>query len=121
MTRVRNEAQVTEARRLYRLGLDSYAVAAQIGANPRTVQRWLAGETRRRGPRGRVDVTDQRILDLRKVTPDPEREAKGLPPAKPVSFAEIAALTGMSKTGVRNRYYALTSRPRPDRVKRKAG
>lgn len=119
MSRTASPAQVAEARRLYHLGLSTYAVAAQVGRDARTVQRWLAGETRRRGPRGRLDVTDQRILDLRTVVSDPEREAKGLPPAKPVSFAEIAALVGMSKTGVRNRYYTLIGRPRPDR--RKAG
>ncbi len=118
MSRTRNQAQVAEAKRLYRQGLSGPAIAAQIGKDPRTVQRWLGDEVRRRGPRGRLDVTGQRILDLRTVAPDPEREAKGLPPRKPMSFAEIAGLVGMSQTGVRMRYYALIGRARPDRARR---
>jgi hypothetical protein len=115
MTRTHGEARVAEAKRLYRLGLGTRAVAAQMEVDPRTVGRWLGDETRRPGPRQRAGVTDRRILELRTVRPDPEREAKGLPPRRPMPFAEIGRLVGMSKTGVRMRYYALTGRPRPDR------
>jgi DNA-binding transcriptional regulator WhiA len=45
---------------------------------------------RRRGPRGRVDVPDALLRELR----DEER----------LSFAAIAEVTGMSKSGVRHRF-----------------
>lgn len=107
MTRKHDESR-TEATRLYRLGLDTRAVAAQVGADPRTVARWLGDEVRRRGPRGRADVRDQKILDLR----DRSATAEG---GQPMSFEAIGRAVGMSKTGVRMRYYALTGRTRPDR------
>lgn len=100
MFRKIDTAQVEEARRLGDLGLTSYAIASQVGVHSTTVQRWL-GVNAARGPRGRIDVTDERIRCLR------DREC--------LSFAEIGRRTGMSKTGARMRYYALTGRPRPDR------
>lgn len=100
MARTRSQAQVAEAKRLYHLGLDTRAVAAQMGVDPRTVARWLAGEVRRTGPRGRVDVATSLILQLR---------AEGL------SWREIAADTGMSPTGVRLRHDQATGKGRPDR------
>ena len=103
MTRTRDEARVTEARRLYGLGLTTYAIAAQVDADPRTVQRWLGDDIGPRGPRKRPDVRDRLVLDL--------RDREGLP------FAEIARRVHMSRTGVRMRYYALTGRERPDRAK----
>jgi AsnC-type helix-turn-helix domain len=109
MPRTRDEAQVAEAKRLYHRGLDTRAIAAQMGKDPRTVARWLGDEVRRPGPRGRLDVTDQRILDLR----DRSATTEG---AGPMSFEEIARMVGMSKTGVRMRYYQLTGRQRPDRA-----
>ena len=45
MSRTRDEAQVTEAHRLYGLGLSTYAIAAHLCVDPRTVQRWLDGIT----------------------------------------------------------------------------
>lgn len=92
MPRKRDESRAAEAVRLYRLGLDTRAVAAQLGADPRTVARWVGDEVRRRGSRGRLDVRDQRIADLR---------AEGL------SFEKIARRVHMSKTGVRKRVAAL--------------
>lgn len=102
MSRKRDESRVAEAARLHRLGLDTRAIGAQLGADPRTVARWLGDEVRRRGPRGRVDVHDARILEM--------RDRDGL------SFGEIARRVKMSKTGARMRYYALTGRSRPERV-----
>ena len=102
MPRKRDEGRAAEAARLHRLGLDTRAIGAQLGADPRTVARWLGDEIRRRGPRGRVDVQDARILQL--------RDQDGL------SFEEIGRRVRMSKTGVRMRYYALTGRPRPERA-----
>lgn len=101
MPRKHDGSRMAEAIRLYRLGLDTRAVAAQLGADPRTVARWLGDEVRRRGPRGRADVQDARILEL--------KDREGL------SFEETARRVGMSKTGARMRYYALTGKPRPDR------
>ena len=101
MTRRRDEAKVAEALRLYSLGQETRAIAAQVGADPRTVQHWLADVIRPRGPRKRADVSDDDILDLRDNAH--------------LSFQQIALETGMSKTGARLRYYALTGRPRPDR------
>lgn len=103
MVRTRDEAKVAAARRLYALGLGTRAVAAQVGADPRTVSRWLAGVVRPRGPRPRPDVQDAVILDL--------KDREGL------SFEEIGRRVHMSKTGARMRYYALTGRPRPERAK----
>lgn len=102
MPRKRDDSRAAEASRLYRAGLDTRAVAAQLGADPRTVARWLGDDVRRRGPRGRVDVRDAKILDL--------HDREGL------SFEEIGRRVGMSKTGVRMRYYALIGRSRPDRA-----
>jgi len=88
MARRRDESRAAEAARLYRLGLDTRAIAAQLGADPRTVARWLGDDVRRRGPRGRQDVSGRRIAGLR---------AEGL------SYEEIARRVHMSKTGVRKR------------------
>ena len=103
MTRTTDPAQVTEAKRLYGLGLTTYAIAAQVHADPRTVQRWLEDVIGPRGPRPRPDVRDQLVLDL--------RDREGL------SYAEIGRRVHMSTTGARMRYYALTGRERPERAK----
>jgi hypothetical protein len=103
MPRSRDQAQVDEARRLYRLGLDTRTAAAALGVAPSTVARWLGDETRRRGPRGRLDVRDRRILDLRDC--------------ESLSFEAIGRRVGMSKTGARMRYYAVTGRTRPERTR----
>jgi hypothetical protein len=62
-----------------------------------------AGRASQPGPRGRADVSAERIRRLH------EEEH--------MSFAQVGELVGMSKTGVRMRYYALTGRERPDRAK----
>jgi hypothetical protein len=103
VTRQRDEARVTEAKRLYGLGLTTYAIAAQVHADPRTVQRWVADAIQPRGPRPRPDVRDQLVLGL--------RDREGL------SYAEIGRRVHMSTTGARMRYYALTGRQRPERAK----
>jgi len=101
MTRTRDEARVAEAHRLYGQGLDTRAIAGEMRADPRTVQRWLADVIRPRGPRKRPDVRDSLIRDL--------KDREGL------SFEEIGRRVHMSKTGARMRYYAATGRERPDR------
>jgi hypothetical protein len=103
MPRQRDEAKVAEARRLYGLGLTTYAIAAQVHADPRTVQRWLGDLIRPAGPRKRADVRADAVLDL--------RDREGL------NWAEIGRRVGMSRTGARMRYYALIGRERPERAK----
>lgn len=103
MARKRVETLITEAKRLYGLGLTTRAIAAQLDVDPRTVQRWLADVIQHRGPRKRPDVQDAAILDL--------KDREGL------SFEEIGRRVHMSKTGTRMRYYALTGRERPERQK----
>jgi len=101
VTRKTDEGKRAQARQLYATTLTTRAIAARLGVDPRTVQRWLGDATRPRGPRKRPDVPDSKIVEL--------REREGL------SFAAIAALTGMSATGARNRYWAITGRPRAER------
>ena len=103
MPRRRDSTQVQEAARLYASGKTSREIGAELGRAPRTIERWLGDAARRRGPRPRADVKDQLILDL--------KDREGL------SFAEIGRRVHMSTTGARMRYYALTGRDRPDRVK----
>lgn len=104
MTRTRDEAQVAEARRLHALGLTTRAIAAQMGRDPATIQRWTGDIARPRGPRKRPGVRDEVILDL--------RDRQGL------SYAEIGRRVRMSATGARMRYYQLTGRERPERAAR---
>jgi len=117
MPRTRDDSAAARAAALYAGGCTAPEIAGALGVTERTVRRWLAGQLRRPGPRPRADVRDEKILALRAPDPGPEREARGLPPRKPASFAEIAAATGMSRTGARMRYYALTGRQRPGREK----
>lgn len=127
MSRKIDEGRVAEAARLYHSArLTQAEVARVLEVDVRTVRRWLAGTARRPGPRPRPGVRDQLILDLRDRSASIsseyaaylERAGYRVPrKGRPLSFAAIAALTGMSKTGVRMRYYALTGRARPDRAK----
>lgn len=104
MPRSIDPAKVAEAARLYHSArLTEADVARVMQVSVRTVRRWLAGTARRTGPRGRADVNDQLILDL--------KDREGL------SFAEIGRRVHMSKTGARMRYYALTGMERPERRK----
>jgi hypothetical protein len=103
MTRRPDPERVAEARRLHGLGLTTRAIAAQVGVDPKTVQRWTADLARPRGARKRPDVSDDLILDL--------KDREGLP------FAETGRRVHMSKTGARMRYYAATGRERPERAK----
>ena len=107
MPRTRDSRRVCEARRLYAAGMTARELAAHFGVHERTVRVWLGEQVRRTGPRGRTDIADEKILALRD-----ESAAEG---GRPLSFAEIGRQLGMSKTGVRMRYYALTGRQRPDR------
>lgn len=100
VSRARDEGRVAEAARLYLSGMTRDQVAAQMGVRGTTVSRWLGNEVRRRGPRRRP-VPDAKILDM--------RDRQGL------SYRQISALTGMSASGVRQRYWAVTGRPRADR------
>ncbi|MGH9288441.1 MAG: helix-turn-helix domain-containing protein [Acidimicrobiales bacterium] len=87
----------------YRAGATGTEIAAQLAVCPSTVRRWIAQEQtlRRTGPRGRTDVPDALIIELRDVDQLP--------------YAAIAAVTRMSKTGVINRYQAFTEGRRRDR------
>lgn len=88
---------VAEAARLYRSGLTSRDIAAQLGVDSTTVIRWMDPHlTRRRGPRGRADVIDEQIVTL---------VDRGM------RFDDVADAVGMSRTGVRKRYYAAVGRP----------
>lgn len=101
MPRTRDESRTAEAVRLYRdERLTRDEVAARLGVRGSTVSRWLDSEARPRGRRKRTDVTDQEVIEGRDG---------GL------SWAELAAATGMSVTGVRLRYAQATGQGRPDR------
>jgi hypothetical protein len=103
MTRKRDDKRAAQAAALYSSGQTTRQIGAALGADPRTVARWVGGAVRPRGPRPRTDAeTDALILELRSG-------------AAPSSFQAIGAEVGMSKTGARMRYYALTGRPRPER------
>lgn len=92
--------QVARAVRMYRSGRTLREIEARLGVDNRAVWAAIRGqvETRRRGPRGRTDVTDAQIVELRN---DLE-----------LSWAQIAAQVGMSRTGVRARYLVATGRRR---------
>lgn len=88
----------------YRAGATTREIAAQLGdVNPTTIARWVAqvDALRRTGPRGRTDVPDSLIVELRDV--------EHLP------FAALAAEVGMSKSGVLHRYRVATEGHRRDR------
>ena len=56
--------QVAEWRRLYADGATLREIAAEAGVSDTTVLGYVGrAVTRRRGPRGRTDITVQRILD----------------------------------------------------------
>lgn len=101
MPRKRDESRVAEAARLYATKISPARIAEQLGVNRRTVQRWLGDDVRTVGAPKNPAVPDAKILDLR------DKQGK--------SYREIAALTGMSVTGVRTRYWSLSGRERPER------
>jgi DNA-directed RNA polymerase specialized sigma24 family protein len=101
MSRKPDESRRASARRLHGLKVPTARIAAQLGVERRTVQRWLGEDAGRPGPPKNPAVPDAKILDL--------RDREGL------SYREIASLTGMSESGVRNRYHSLTG-GRPDRA-----
>jgi transposase-like protein len=108
MTRKRDEGAAAQAAALYSSGQTTREIAARLGVDPRTVARWVGDAVRARGPRPRTGAeTDALIVEL--------RDHPAVPAGKPVSFAEIGRRAGMSRTGVRMRYYALTGKRRPDR------
>lgn len=84
--------------RLYTKGRTTREIAAEIGIDAKTVRRILADaaiERRRTGPRGRLDVDTEAILEMRDDLH--------------MSWQEIADAAGMSKTGVRMRYATATT------------
>jgi len=84
--------QTTQAVRLYRKGRTLREIIDELGIrHSKTLWKAIHGKvpTRRRGPRGRVDIPDTEILRLRGLG---------------WSYRQIAARLGMSKTGVRNRH-----------------
>lgn len=89
----------------YQAGDSFRAIAKAAGVHEVTVRRLIhdhGANVRRVGPRGRLDVSDEQIRRL--------REEDGM------SYDGIAAAVGMSRTGVRHRYYRAIGRPRPDRA-----
>lgn len=94
-------ARVARARHLHGLGLDTRSIAKLLDIDPKTVQRWTRDQARPRGARKRPDVPDDTVLGLR----DQDQ----------ATYRQMAEETGMSETGVRNRYYSLTGRPRAER------
>lgn len=97
-----NARVAARAVKLYMGGCTGREVGAALGVDDTTVISWVGEAARRRGPRGRGDVADELILRLR------NQEC--------LSYAAIAETVGMSTSGVRMRYYALTGRQRPDRA-----
>lgn len=100
MARKPDESRQAEARRLAVLGIPRGEIATRLGVDRATVTRWL-GSQGRTGPARRRDVPDAKILDLR------DRQS--------LSWAQVAALTGMSETGAKNRYKAIKGMPRSGR------
>lgn|ERR1700722_16831330 len=102
MSRTRDESRREDARRLYASGAASADIAAQLGVERRTVQRWCQDIARPRGPRPDPAVSDERVIYL--------REVEGL------SYAQIATQTALgSWTSARNRYRAAKGLPRDGR------
>ena len=89
--------QVARAARAYRSGRTLREIAAQHGVDSKALWSAIRGrvDIRRRGPRGRTDVTDAQILEL--------RDELGL------SWRELAQQVEMSPTGVRARYLMATT------------
>jgi transposase-like protein len=93
------------ARDLYQRGRTMRDIAATFQTSEKTIRRWLRGqgvESRATGPIVRQDVSDEVIRQLIEVYR--------------WSYAQVAEHVGMSKTGVRMRYYRIIGRPRPDRA-----
>lgn len=102
MSRKRDKSAVDRAARLYvEEGLTRDEVALALHVSGPTVSRWLADVMRPRGARKRADVPDDLVVELREQTQ--------------LSYQQMADETGMSKTGVRLRYGALTGKERPGR------
>ena len=92
--------QAARAARLYESGSTLREIAARLNTDSKTVWRAIHDQVqpRRTGPRGRTDVTDAQILELRD---DLE-----------LSWATIAQQTGMSRSGARARYLVATGQGR---------
>lgn len=101
-TTTRRGAVTSWAVRLYHEdGLTCDQVARELDVRGSTVTRWLDGTARHRGRRKREDIDDAELVSLR----DTDH----------LSWQEIAATIGMSRTGVRLRYGAIKGIPRPGR------
>ena len=92
--------QAARAARRYESGRTLREIAAELGSDSKTVWRHISGrvDTRRVGPRGRTDITDDQVVEL--------RDELGL------SWTQLAAELGMSRTGVRARYLRATGQDR---------
>lgn len=94
MTRTQDQGRVAKASRLYHSGgLSVREVAKVMDVDEKTVRRWLGDSLRRRGPRGRTDVTDARVIALRDQDMNP---------------TDIARATGLSRSAVRKRLARLS-------------
>lgn len=93
MPRTADESRRAEASRLYHSSrLSVREVSLVMGCDEKTVRRWLGDSMRRRGPRGRTDVSDARLLAALADDPSPTRAAKA---------------TGLSRGAVRKRIERL--------------
>lgn len=89
---------------LYQENWTTRQIGTALAVDSRTVCRWLRQRdvpTRRRGPAGRTDVSDDTIRRLIEV--------------EQCSYASAAKIVDMSKSGVRQRYWRMIGRPRADR------
>lgn len=95
------QQQAGRAARLYASGRTLREIAEALGiGDSKTVWRAIVGrvDTRRVGPRGRTDITNDQVVEL--------RDELGL------SWTAMAAELGMSRTGVRARYLRATGQDR---------
>ncbi|MGH3190672.1 MAG: hypothetical protein ACRDOL_26105 [Streptosporangiaceae bacterium] len=102
MTSQPASGKAAEAARLYASGLSSREVGAALGVDGTTIVRWLGGSTRPRGRRprpGTADTAVVRALEDRRL-----------------SWAEVSARTGLTRTGARKRYKGITGREPPHRL-----
>lgn len=100
MSRKPDESRREEARRLFALQVPTARIAAQLGVERRTVQRWVGAEGTRRGARKRPDLSDAKIRELMN---------EGL------SYAAAGRRLGVPWSTIRNRWYAINGRTRPGR------
>lgn len=101
MPRIRDAALVGEARAAVASGESPASIAARLGVQARTVQRWMreAGEQRQAGRPAGGEGSGERIAAMK---------AAGL------SWGQIAAAEGIARSTARDRYNATAGRLRDE-------